>query len=166
MRELIVKLEALKESKEWEKAVQKLKEWQKEQNEYLLRDSEDERYSPLYSEADLIKREISFIDKLIDSIKVKDKELKEALISDLEKSKKWRIDRLLWKTHEYKLEAIIEWDAYSIEDMYRAENWWIECFDNLPNKLAEELKVKEVEVEEIKEAEVQEQIDALSNLEI
>jgi hypothetical protein len=38
--------------------------------------------------------------------------------------------------------------------------------DNLPNKLANELKVKETQVEEMKEAEVQEQIDALSNLEI
>ena len=52
------------------------------------------------------------------------------------------------------------------DDLVRAENRWIECFDNLPTKLAEELKVREAQVEEIQEAEVQEQIDALSNLEI
>jgi hypothetical protein len=36
----------------------------------------------------------------------------------------------------------------------------------LPTKLAEELKVKEQQEEATREAEVQEQIDALSNLEI
>jgi hypothetical protein len=56
----------------------------------------------------MIRYEISFIDNLIGCIKVKDKEVKEALVADLEKSKNWRIDRLIGKTHEYKLDAIVD----------------------------------------------------------
>ena len=77
-----------------------------------------------------------------------------------------RINRLLGKTHEYKLDNIVYEDAYTEEDLYRAENRWIECFENLPSKLAEELKVKEQQEEATREAEVQEQIDALSSLEL
>jgi len=91
---------------------------------------------------------------------------RQALVEDLEKSQNWRINRLLGKTHEYKLENIIEWDAYTEEDLYRAENRWIECFENLPNKLAEELKMKETQEEATAQAEIQEQIDALSTLEV
>jgi hypothetical protein len=54
---------------------------------------------------------------------------------------------------------------YSEADLFRTENWWNECFKNLPAKLVEELKLKESQVEGIKEAEVQEQIDALASLE-
>jgi hypothetical protein len=36
----------------------------------------------------------------------------------------------------------------------------------LPTKLAEELKVKEGQIEEVKDAEIQEQLDALSSLEV
>ena len=57
-------------------------------------------------------------------------------------------------------------DAYTEDDLYRAENRWIECFENLPNKLAEELKQRQIQEEATKEAEVQEQIDALSTLEL
>lgn len=128
--------------------------------------SEENYEQAIYSEADMIRHEIKFISELMWGLKVKDKESREALVADLEKSKNWRINRLLWKTHEYKLDNIIPEDAYTEEDLYRAENRWIECFENLPTKLAEELKVKEQQEEATKEAEVQEQIDALSTLEL
>lgn len=167
MRELIIKLETLKESKEREKAVEKLRDWQKEKNQKLLEWITDQNYDTnYYSEADMIRHEIKFISELIGGLKIKDKETREALVEDLNKSMNWRINRLLWKTHEYKLDNIVYEDAYTEEDLYRTENRWIECFDNLPTKLAEELKQREIQEEATKEAEVQEQIDALSNLEI
>ena len=166
MRELIIKLESLKESKEREKAVAKLREAQEEKNKKLLEWVEEEEGTAYYSEADMIRHEIKFISELIWGLKVKDKETREALVADLEKSMNWRINRLLWKTHEYKLDNIVYEDAYTTEDLYRAENRWIECFENLPTKLAEELKVKEGQIEEVKDAEIQEQLDALSSLEV
>ena len=170
MRELIIKLETLKESKEREKAVAKLREAQEEKNKKLLEWLEaQEDYNgdtAYYSEADMIRHEIKYISELIWGLKVKDKETREALVEDLEKSMNWRINRLLWKTHEYKLDNIVYEDAYTTEDLYRAENRWIECFENLPTKLAEELKVKEQQEEATRQAEVQEQIDALSTLEL
>ena len=170
MRELIVKLETLKESKEREKAVEKLRDWQAEKNKKLLEWLEaQEDYNgdtAYYSEADMTRHEIKFISDLIWGLKIKDKETREALVEDLEKSKNWRINRLLGKTHEYKLDNIIYEDAYTEEDLYRAENRWIECFENLPTKLAEELKQREIQEEATREAEVQEQIDALSTLEM
>ena len=114
----------------------------------------------------MIRHEIKFISELIWGLKVKDKETREALVADLEKSMNWRINRLLWKTHEYKLDNLCYDDAYTTEDLYRAENRWIECFENLPTKLAEELKLKETQVEATEQAEIQEQLDALSSLEV
>lgn len=166
MRELIIKLESLRESKEREKAVAKLREAQEEKNKKLLEWIEEEDGTAYYSEADMIRHEIKFISELIWGLKVKDKETREALVEDLNKSMNWRINRLLWKTHEYKLDNIVYEDAYTTEDLYRAENRWIECFENLPTKLAEELKVKEGQIEEVKDAEIQEQLDALSSLEV
>ena len=166
MRELIIKLESLKESKEREKAVAKLREAQEEKNKKLLEWIEEEDGTAYYSEADMIRHEIKFISELIGGLKVKDKETREALVEDLNKSMNWRINRLLWKTHEYKLDNIVYEDAYTTEDLYRTENRWIECFENLPTKLAEELKVKEGQIEEVKDAEIQEQLDALSSLEV
>lgn len=166
MRELIIKLETLKESKEREKAVAKLREAQEEKNKKLLEWIEEEEGTAYYSEADMIRHEIKFISELIGGLKVKDKEVREALVEDLNKSMNWRINRLLWKTHEYKLDNIIYEDAYTTEDLYRTENRWIECFDNLPQKLADELKQRELQEQATKEAEVQEQIDALSTLEL
>lgn len=166
MRELIIKLESLRESKEREKAVAKLREAQEEKNKKLLEWWVEEEGTAYYSEADMIRHEIKFISELIWGLKVKDKETREALVEDLEKSMNWRINRLLWKTHEYKLDNIVYEDAYTTEDLYRAENRWIECFENLPTKLAEELKVKEGQIEEVKDAEIQEQLDALSSLEV
>lgn len=163
MRELIIKLESLRGSKEREKAVAKLREAQEGKNKMLLEGMSDPDY---YSEADMIRHEIKFISELIWGLKVKDKETREALVADLEKSMNWRINRLLWKTHEYKLDNIAYEDAYTTEDLYRAENRWVECFENLPTKLAEELKVKEGQIEEVKDAEIQEQLDALSSLEV
>ena len=43
----------------------------------------------------MIRHEIKFISDLIGSIKIKDKETREALVEDLEKSKNRRINRLL-----------------------------------------------------------------------
>ena len=166
MKELVVKLEALKESKERKDAVQKLRDGQEEQNKKLLEWWVEEEGTAYYSEADMIRHEIKFISELIWGLKVKDKETREALVEDLNKSMNWRINRLLWKTHEYKLDNIVYEDAYTTEDLYRAENRWIECFENLPTKLAEELKVKEGQIEEVKDAEIQEQLDALSSLEV
>lgn len=166
MRELIIKLESLRESKEREKAVAKLREVQEEKNKKLLEWFNEEECTAYYSEADMIRHEIKFISELIWGLKVKDKETREALVEDLNKSMNWRINRLLWKTHEYKLDNIILDDAYTTEDLYRTENRWIECFENLPTKLAEELKVKEGQIEEVKDAEIQEQLDALSSLEV
>ena len=167
MRELIIKLESLKESKEREKAVAKLREAQEEKNKKLLEGMYDPNQdTAYYSEADMIRHEISYISDLIGGLKIKDKETREALVEDLNKSMNWRINRLLWKTHEYKLDNTILDDSYTTEDLYRAENRWIECFENLPTKLAEELKVKEQQEEATKQAEVQEQIDALSTLEL
>ena len=114
----------------------------------------------------MIRHEIKFISGLIWGLKVKDKETREALVADLEKSMNWRINRLLWKTHEYKLDNLCYDDAYTTEDLYRAENRWIECFENLPTKLAEELKVKEEQTQATEQAEIQEQLDALSSLEV
>ena len=165
MRDLIVKLETLKESKEREKAVQSLRDGQSEKNKKLLEWFGDE-CTEFYSEADMIRHEIKFISDLIGGLRIKDKETREALVEDLEKSKNWRINRLLWKTHEYKLDNFDVEDAYTTEDLYRAENRWIECFENLPTKLAEELKVREQQEEASKQAEVQEQIDALASLEV
>jgi len=166
MKELIVKLETLKESKERKDAVQKLRDGQAEKDKKLLEWPKPDEEVRLYSEADMLRHEIEYISGLMWWIKVKDKETREALVEDLEKSKNWRINRLLGKTHEYKLENILEWDAYTEEDLYRAENRWIECFENLPTKLAEELKVKEQQEEATREAEVQEQIDAMASLEL
>ena len=169
MRELIIKLETLKESKEREKAVAKLREAQEEKNKKLLEwwvEEVVDCWTAYYSEADMIRHEIKFISELIWGLKIKDKETREALVGDLEKSMNWRINRLLWKTHEYKLDNIIYEDAYTEEDLYRTENRRIECFENLPTKLAEELKQRELQEQATKEAEVQEQIDALSTLEM
>lgn len=166
MKELIIKLETLKDSKERKSAVQKLRDGQAEKDTKLLEWPKPDEEVRLYSEADMLRHEIAYISELIWWIKVKDKETREALVEDLEKSQNWRINRLLGKTHEYKLENIIEWDAYTKEDLYRAENRWIECFENLPNKIAEELKMKEGQEEATAQAEIQEQLDALSTLEV
>lgn len=166
MKELIVKLETLKDSKERKNAVQKLRDGQAEKDTKLLEWPKPDEEVRLYSEADMLRHEIAYISELIWWIKVKDKETREALVEDLEKSQNWRINRLLGKTHEYKLENIIEWDAYTEEDLYRSENRWIECFENLPNKLAEELKMKETQEQATEQAEIQEQLDALSSLEV
>ena len=167
MRELIIKLESLKESKEWTSAVQKLRDAQADKNKKLLEGMYDpDTDTAYYSEADMLRHEIKFIWELIWGLKIKDKETREALVEDLEKSMNRRINRLLGKTHEYKLDNIVYEDAYTEEDLYRAENRWIECFENLPTKLAEELKVREQQEEATRAAEVQEQIDALSSLEV
>ena len=98
MRDLIVKLETLKESKEWQKYIWGLRAEMEEKNAQILAGELEDGI--LLSEADMIRHEISIIDNLIGLIKVKDKEVKEALIADLEKSKGCRVDRLLGNTHE------------------------------------------------------------------
>lgn len=167
MRNLIVKLETLKESKEFIKLGEELEKSVEEQNVRLLESNSDDFWEMTFTEWDLIRHEIKYIEKLKDKLSsIKDKDCREALIADLDKSTNWRKDRLLGKTHEYKFDSYEYTDKdYSEADLFRLENWWIECFKNLPAKLIEELKVKETQVEEIKEAEVQEQIDALASLE-
>ena len=164
MRDLIVKLETLKDSKEFITLGEELEKSVEEQNVRLL---EWWEFMDWFNEWDLIRHEIKYIETLKDKLsKVKDKDCREALIADLDKSIKWRKDRLLGKTHEYKFDSEEYMDKdYTEADLFRTENWWIECFKNLPAKLVEELKLKETQVEEVKEAEVQEQIDALASLE-
>lgn len=67
MRELIIKLEALKESKEWKDAVKKLRDAQEEKNKALLEGTvTEEGYDTnYYSEADMIRHEIKYISELI-----------------------------------------------------------------------------------------------------
>ena len=167
MSDLIVKLESLRDSKEWEKLCKEVEERYEWNRIALYQIKKEKRWmAELHSEADMIQHEICTISDLIWDLDVlKDKDCKKALIEDLEKSKKWRIDRLYGRTHEYKLNLIVPDDAYTAEDISRAEIWWTECFKNLPNKLIEELKVKETQVKEMQDAEVQEQIDALASLE-
>ena len=163
MRDLIVKLEALSESKEWKDIVDSLREWQAEKNKSLL-EWEDKDYKA-HSEAEMIRHEISFINHLISLINVKDKSLKEALIADLEQSKRWREDRLLGRSHEYRLDAIDD-TFYTWQDFIRAENRWIELFNNLPNKLKMAEEEKRKAQESVQQAEIQENLDALSSLEV
>lgn len=166
MSDLLIKLETLKDSKEWEKLCSVVEERYEWYRISLYQVKKEKRKEILHSEADLIEHEISVISDLIDDLDtLKDKDCKKALIEDLEKSKKWRLDRLYGRTHEYKLNLINPTDAYTAEDISRAEIWWTECFKNLPAKLVEELKVKETQVKEMQDAEVQEQIDALASLE-
>ena len=76
MRELIIKLESLKESKEREKAVAKLREAQEEKNKKLLEwisDEEKDYETSYFSEADMIRHEIKFISELIWGLKIKEK---------------------------------------------------------------------------------------------
>ena len=164
MRELIMKMESLKDSKEWQKIINQLRKEQEESNQLLLEWGEKD-FKP-HTEAEMIRHEISIIDEFIGELKLKDKEVKEALVADLEKSKNWRIDRLLWKTHEYKLDTIIDWDYYTWQDFIRAENRWLECLDNLPNKVKGILEEKEKSEQAVSEAEIQENLDALSDLEL
>ena len=166
MRDLIVKLETLKDSKEFITLGEELEKSVEEQNDRLLNGKEWDFIWP-FTEWDLIRHEIRYIEKLKDKLsKIKDKDCREALIADLDKSIKWRKDRILGKTHELRLDSEDYNERDLTEaDLFRTENWWIECFKNLPAKLVEELKLKETQVEEIKEAEVQEQIDALASLE-
>lgn len=162
MRDLIVKLEALSESKEWKDIVDELRRQQEGKNQMLLEWAEKDYKA--HSEADMIRHEISFIDYLISLINVKDKSLKDALIEDLEHSKEWRVERLLGKTHEYRLDTIDD-TFYTWQDFTRAENRWIELFNNLPNKLKMAEKEKRKAQESVQQAEIQENLDALSSLE-
>lgn len=161
--DLITKLEALTESKERTDVVDDLRKQQEGKNQMLLEWADkDDKFN---SEADMIRHEISFIDHLISLIKVKDKEVKEALTEDLEQSKKWREDRLLGKTHEYRLDIIDEEAFYTWQDLVRAENRWIELFNNLPNKLKQVEEEKKKAQEAMQQAEIQENLDALTSLE-
>ena len=166
MRDLIVKLETLKDSKEFIKLYEELEKSVEEQNDRLLNGKEWDFIWP-FTEWDLIRHEIRYIEKLKDKLsKIKDKDTREALIADLDKSITWRKNRILGKTHELRLDSEDYNERDLTEaDLFRTENWWIECFKHLPEKIAEELKLQETQVEEIKEAEVQEQIDALASLE-
>lgn len=162
MGELIIKLESLRDSKEREKLMNELRESVKSQNELLLNGLERR---DILTEWQMLRHDIKFIKQLKEVVaKVKDKECRDALIEDLDKSLTWREDRLLGKTNEYKLDAYNE-PNYTTEDLYRSENRWIECTNNLPNKLINVKKVEEEAEQEMWEAEIQENLDALSTLE-
>lgn len=165
MKDLILKMESLKDSKEREKIVGTLRDSVKEQNEKLLEGLEE---SSSFTEWDLLRHDIKFIKWLKEALaKVKDKETREALIEDLDKSITWRENRLLGKTNEYKLDEYEHYEKnYTTEDLYRAENRWIECFDNLPNKVKGILEEQEKSEQAVSEAEIQENLDALSDLEL
>lgn len=167
MSDLLIKLETLKDSKEWEKICKEVEERAEMHRISKWKDAKKiKEWKNLFTEADMIEWEMVYIwDLIADLDALKDKECKKALIEDLEKSKKWRWDRLCGRTHEFKLNLLKPDDAYTMEDFSRAEIRWAECFKNLPNKLVEELKVKETQVKEMQDAEVQEQIDALASLE-
>lgn len=168
MGELRIKLESLRDSKEREKLVQGLRDSVKDQNERLLNLSvESSDYSEEITEWDMIRHELNYIKELKEVVaKVKDKECREALLADLDKSILWRENRILGKTNEYKLDTYEIWDKnYTTEDLRRSENWWIECISDLPIKLINIEKEKEKSAQAVEQAEIQEQIDALSTLE-
>ena len=72
---------------------------------------------------------------------------------------------MLGKTHEYRLDTI-EDTYYTWQDFIRAENRWIELFNNLPNKLKMAEEEKRKAQESVQQAEIQENLDALSSLEV
>lgn len=165
MKELIVKLETLKESKEWESYIQSLRDLQIEQNKKLLEWRSDEDPMVLCSLSDFLRHEIKFLSKLKDSIKIKDKETKEAIIEWIDRNINGRINVILWKTREFKQDNILEWDSYTQEDLWRTENYWIEWLFELPITKAAELKLKQQDEELNEQANIDEQINALSSLE-
>ena len=155
-------LKELHESREWENIVKKQKKLSEERNSSLL-DWSCELWEKI-SKADLIRKEIAFIEWLINACKkVKDKTLRLMLIDDLNKSINWRTNILLGYTNEMWLERL-DLDYFYKPDVYRKYNFWLECLENLPNKLAEiEAKKEEVDAQ-IEVADLDESYNALSNL--
>lgn len=162
MGDLIVKLEWFRPSKEWQNHIQALRDKQIEQNKILLEGGTEIIWISL---ADFLRHEIKFLWKLKEWINIKDKEIKEAILDWIQKNIDGRINVLLWKTREFKIDNICKDDCYTEEDKHRTENYWIEWLEALPVTIAEAEKVKEQQVQAMNEAEVQEQIDALSSLE-
>ena len=72
---------------------------------------------------------------------------------------------MLGKTHEYGLDIVGD-TFYTRQDFTRAENRWIELFNNLPNKLKMAEEEKRKAQESVQQAEIQENLDALSSLEV
>lgn len=162
MGDLIAKLEWFRPSNEWQNHIQALRDKQIEQNKILLEGGTEIKGISL---ADFLRHEIKFLWKLKEWINIKDKEIKEAILDWIQKNIDGRINVLLWKTREFKIDNICKDDCYTEEDKYRTENYWIEWLEALPVTIAEAEKVKEQQVQAMDEAEVQEQIDALSSLE-
>lgn len=155
-------LKELHESREWENIVKKQKKLSEERNSSLL-DGSCELWEKI-SKADLLRKEIAFIEWLINACKkVKDKTLRLMLIDDLNKSINWRTNILLGYTNEMWLERI-DLDYFYKPDVYRKYNFWLECLENLPNKLAEKEAEKEEVDAQIEVADLEESYNALSNL--
>ena len=169
MRDLITKLETLQSSKVWQDHIQALRDGQVEQNAKLLWSYEGEEYENytmrLYSLADFLRHEVKFLNKLYAWVDIKDKSTRESVLDGIQRNIDGRINVLLWKTREFKMDNIIEWESYTEADLWRTENYWIERLERLPLTLAEEERQKELKREAEEQAQIQENLDALSVLE-
>lgn len=170
MRDLITKLETLQSSKAWQDHIQALRDGQVEQNAKLLWSYEGEEHENyvmrLYSLADFLRHEVKFLNKLYDGVDIKDKSTRERVLEGIQRNIDGRINVLLWKTREFKMDNIIEWESYTESDLWRTENYWIERLERLPLTLAEEEKQAELKKEAAAQAEIQENIDALQDYEL
>lgn len=166
MRELIMKLETFRESKERKDHIQSLIDAHKDKDDKLLAWPNPDEQLKLYSLADFFRHELKFLTELRDGIKIKDKAIRDEILDWLNKNIEMRVNILLGKTREWKMENIIEWDSYTQEDLWRVENYFIGWLDELPQSLANQLEIKEKEEQAKNEAQIQENLDALTDLEL
>ena len=166
MKELTMKLETFRQSKERKDHIQSIIDAHKEKDDRLLEWPKPDEQLELYSLADFYRHEVKFLTELRDGIKIKNKAIRDEIIDWLNKNIDMRINILLGKTRDWKMENIIEWDSYTKEDLWRVENYFIGWLDELPQTIANQLKLKENEEKANMEAQIQENIDALSDLEL
>lgn len=170
MRDLITKLETLQSSKVWQDHIQALRDGQVEQNAKLLWSYEGEEHENYvmrcYSLADFLRHEVKFLSKLYAWIDIKDKSTREKVLEGIQRNIDGRINVLLWKTREFKMDNIIEWECYTESDLWRTENYWIERLERLPLTLAEEERQVELKKQAEEQAEIQENLDALQDYEL
>lgn len=166
MSDLITKLETLQSSKVWQDHIQKLRDGQVEQNAKLLEWPKPDEQVKLYSLADFFRHEVKFLNELYAGVNIKDKSTKEAVLEWIQRNIDGRINVLLGKTREFKMENIIEWDSYTEEDLWRTENYRIEWLERLPLTLAEEKKLEEKNKLAEEQAQIQENLDALADYEL
>lgn len=166
--DLINKLKAVKDSKMWLDTVAKIKKNNEEHRDWLIiwHDKKEEELC-FYTKWDLIRKENEIIRMLKEELKcIKDKEVKDLLEEDLNKSLTWREQILCWETNELQLDICIEWAEYTIEDLWRKEIRWEKCFENLIDKNINILEKEEEQEIEVEESSIQEQLDAMSNMDI